>query len=278
MTTRTRLATWATAMVLGTLSLSTVQAANNDKRSDKHPASAVDPLYSRTAVTPTPDTVQGAPWLYADTELEAWRLQLMRQLVKDARLRVRYPGVYYTPSNRTHFRVPMPVDARYPQFITLNAFGDVVVKNNGQTIYTAANSEKPHKFKVTGPGSLLITLTTEQEPPTLRIDKGVISTDNTRWEASSDSITWAAACHYPQYKDGTLPHRYDTPTVRLKPVSTQNDTLYDFGRQLFGFIVVKANSQPDFFAGESILEAVDTAARPREQSFDLEQVGVRLPR
>ena len=273
MTTRTRLATWATAMVLGTLSLSTVQAANNDKRSDKHPASAVDPLYSRTAVTPTPDTVQGAPWLYADTELEAWRLQLMRQLVKDARLRVRYPGVYYTPSNRTHFRVPMPVDARYPQFITLNAFGDVVVKNNGQTIYTAANSEKPHKFKVTGPGSLLITLTTEQEPPTLRIDKGVISTDNTRWEASSDSITWAAACHYPQYKDGTLPHRYDTPTVRLKPVSTQNDTLYDFGRQLFGFIVVKANSQPDFFAGESILEAVDTAARPREQSFDLEQVG-----
>ena len=37
--------------------------------------------------------------------------------------------------------------------------------------------------------------------------------------------------------------------------------------------MVKANSQPDFFAGESILEAVDTAARPREQSFDLEQVG-----
>lgn len=81
--------------------------AGNSRRPENRPAAGVDPLYSRTAPGPPPrDTLRGSPWLYADTELEAWRLHLMRQRVKEARLRVRYPGNYYEPSNRAYFRIP----------------------------------------------------------------------------------------------------------------------------------------------------------------------------
>ncbi|MFQ8804074.1 MAG: hypothetical protein ACLR8Y_01740 [Alistipes indistinctus] len=114
------------------------------------PAAGVDPLYSRTAPAPAPDTLPGSPWLYADTELVPWRLHLMRQRVKEARLRVRYPGNYYEPSNRAYFRIPASVDAHYPRWVSLNAYGNVRVMMDGQTIYTGAastsrtNSSSPH--------------------------------------------------------------------------------------------------------------------------------------
>ena len=291
MINRSRLAALTAVLLLGASASSPVSAtgtrttdlpgtagsadAGNSRRPENRPAAGVDPLYSRTAPAPAPDTLPGSPWLYADTELEAWRLHLMRQRVKEARLRVRYPGNYYEPSNRAYFRIPASVDAHYPRWVSLNAYGNVRVMMDGQTIYTGAASTSPHKFKLSAPGTLMVALTTEQEPPALWVEKGEFATGNPLWQASADSLSWSYPCAYPRHKDGTLPHRFEPPTVRLQPAS-QNDTLYDFGRELFGFIVLKADSKPQFFAGESILEAVDTAARPREQSFDLEAAGKGL--
>ncbi|MEQ3030684.1 alpha-L-rhamnosidase C-terminal domain-containing protein [Alistipes indistinctus] len=291
MINRSRLAALTAVLLLGASTSSPVSATGtrttdlpgtagsadvgNSRRPENRPAAGVDPLYSRTAPAPAPDTLPGSPWLYADTELEAWRLHLMRQRVKEARLRVRYPGNYYEPSNRAYFRIPASVDAHYPRWVSLNAYGNVRVMMDGQTIYTGAASTSPHKFKLSAPGTLMVALTTEQEPPALWVEKGEFATGNPLWQASADSLSWSYPCAYPRHKDGTLPHRFEPPTVRLQPAS-QNDTLYDFGRELFGFIVLKADSKPQFFAGESILEAVDTAARPREQSFDLEAAGKGL--
>ncbi|MFQ8804073.1 MAG: hypothetical protein ACLR8Y_01735 [Alistipes indistinctus] len=55
----------------------------------------------------------------------------------------------------------------------------------------------------------------------------------------------------------------------MQPAS-QNDTL-TISAELFGFIVLKADSKPHFFAGESILkQSIPQRARV-EQSFDLKR-------
>ena len=213
MINRSRLAALTAVLLLGASASSPVSAtgtrttdlpgtagsadAGNSRRPENRPAAGVDPLYSRTAPAPAPDTLPGSPWLYADTELEAWRLHLMRQRVKEARLRVRYPGNYYEPSNRAYFRIPASVDAHYPRWVSLNAYGNVRVMMDGQTIYTGAASTSPHKFKLSAPGTLMVALTTEQEPPALWVEKGEFATGNPLWQASADSLSWSYPCLSP---------------------------------------------------------------------------------
>ncbi len=233
---------------------------------------ALDPAYSRTEILPAPDTLPGVPWLYADTELEAYRHALLQQRMKAAQLKVGYPGKFYDYRETAWFQwlpeTEAPGEARYTAIVDIHAFGEITITQEWKEVYRGKDQRDPHRVRLAPGKPLLIRLQATGEPAALRIEHGFCATDNLLWRACADGVHWNYPCAYPQRADGELPHRAETPTVTLKPESREG-SLYDFGRELFGFVTFSASGEPELFAGESPGEARDTTLKDREQSFEL---------
>ena len=235
-------------------------------------AAGIDPVYSATKLRPEADVKSGAPWLYGDGELEAYRLKLLRQRSADACVNVGYPGVFYEPSPCVYFRL---ASDKLPARLRYQAVGDVRVSVDRAEIFQAAGSVEPRSVVLDSklrskPGVLQIKLlTTNGEPPTLLIQDGVCSTANHGWESSVDGTNWTSAHAFPQTKSGALPHRAELPTVDVTPAGREGE-LYDFGRTLMGRISFQCPGQPTLCVGEPAPEAMTKRPTTLEQHMDLE--------
>ncbi len=262
---------------IGLCALTVTQTAcNSSQQTERDAITSIDPAYSRTQVVPQTTEVDGAPWLYADTELEAYRHALLFKRMKEAKLRVSYPGKYYAYKDTAWFQWTPEQESNQPAepsaIVDIYAFGDISITQDWKEIYKGQNQRTPHRVTLDPHKTLLIKLQAPNEPPALRIENGFCSTRDAGWRACSDGTDWNYPCAYAPLQGDSLPHRMETPTLTLQPEQIDGN-IYDFGRELFGFVSLTAAEKPELYAGESVAEAQDTVLKHREQSFDLVQVG-----
>lgn len=245
-------------------------------QNDREAVTAVDPAYSRTQLVPQTTETEGAPWLYADTELEAYRHALLIRRMKAAKLRVGYPGKFYDYKNTAWFQwTPEKESSQAAEpsaIVDIFAFGDISITQDWKEIYSGTDRRTPHRVTLDPRKPLLVKLRTPDEPPALRIENGFCSTRSTGWRACADGADWNYPCAYAPLQGDSLPHRMETPTLELQAEQV-NGQVYDFGRELFGFITLTSTQKPELYAGESLPEAQDTVLKHREQSFEVVQTG-----
>ena len=111
--------------------------------------------YSRTQVVPQTTEVDGAPWLYADTELEAYRHALLFKRMKEAKLRVSYPGKYYAYKDTAWFQWTPEQESNQPAepsaIVDIYAFGDISITQDWKEIYKGQNQRTPHRVTLDPP-------------------------------------------------------------------------------------------------------------------------------
>jgi hypothetical protein len=249
----------------------TPEEANAHKLSGS--AAGIDPAFSSAKLWPEADVKSGAPWVYGDGELEAYRLKLLRKRSAETCVNVGYPGVFYEPSPCVCFRLTtdnLPAKLRY------QAVGDVQVSVDGVEIVKAANSAEAHSIAFDSKlwaksGVLQFKLvTTNGEPPALLIKDGPCTTGRSSWECSVDGTNWTQARAFAETKSGEPPHRVELPTIEVKPVGREGE-LYDFGRTLLGRISFQCQGRPALCVGESVSEAMSKNPVRLEQRIDLER-------
>jgi len=229
----------------------------------------VDPVYCSEKTVPEPQICENAPtWIYGPSELECWRLQLLIQRKDSAGLNVGYPGVFHQPFHSAVFRLKLekPLKIRAIRF---KAIGQGKIYLDHQLINAFKASSSWHTFTSTKKiQEIEFELHSEKEPPALLLEDKNLSTSKKDWIWKTESENWKAASHFPQNKLGLPPHELEDPTVELKPVKSEN-RLYDFGRELFGQVLVKSDRKPVIMVGESVTEAMDTLNKNLEQSLEM---------
>lgn len=238
----------------------------------------IDPAYDALALKPAPDLRSDtAPWLYGEAELECWRLQVLLQQSKAAKLKVSYPGSYHTPSPRATFQLSLGGGKALPPTLALRAVGDVVVTVGERELYRATAAETPHHITLptdlpAGEPALRVTLSTKGEPPALLIEDGPCSTDQAPWRWSSDGRELGEPKPFPLTASGVPPHRLEPPETHLDPVGREGAVL-DMGSEVFGRIAFKCVVQPKLVVGESRAEALNDETRHFEQPTMLKSLG-----
>jgi alpha-L-rhamnosidase len=234
----------------------------------------VDPVYSSDK--PLPESglrKDGATWIYGPTELERWRLQLLRNLKDSAKLKVGYPGTYHQPYTNASFRLKVN-GWKAGEKLQFRSVGIGKVFIGEKEIFKFDERNIVHTVLLPQSdnyNTLRIELSASGEPPGLLINKGICSTANPAWEWRAGDEEWQAAFHFGQTKSGVPPHQPEYSGISLKPVK-KDGKLYDFGRELFGYVRIKNSSKPIISAGESKEEALDTNKDP-EQSVEMVYTG-----
>lgn len=230
-----------------------------DQVSEAHRRSefaVIDPVYSVNKIVPGRDIMEGAPWLYGPVEMESWKHQKMRKSSKAVAYHGHYPGVYHVPFKTAHFRFRPDDDcgrSEIPPF-----------KSNGRS-----------KVFFDDEGYLVFHLETSGEPPCLLIEKGIFATDQPAWEWKAEGTNWHPAARHPQTASGVMPHEAEMPEVIINPLE-QTGSLYDFGRELIGYVCMTSDTKPRIIAGESMPEALDTVVSNHEQTLTIVRAGDRL--
>ena len=106
------------------------------------------------------------------------------------------------------------------------------------------------------------------DPIALLVEGNELSTTSKKWEWKHKNSDWEPAFHFSQNNQNVPPHRLEDPTVLIKPERVDGN-LYDFGKELYGFITIKSQSKLEINVGESIKEALDVNNRQKEQSLDM---------
>mmetsp|Transcript_38524 Transcript_38524/g.57752 ORF Transcript_38524/g.57752 Transcript_38524/m.57752 type:complete len:842 (-) Transcript_38524:213-2738(-) len=128
----------------------------------------IDPVYSCTQITPSPDIVShpsndvnasendmssnshNSCWLYGEAELECHGLFLLKTKVKEANLNVWYPGLFHTPSNHVQFRcLVQNSSSSWRERLRLRAVGNVTVILDNNEIYRGKASDEEHCIDLT---------------------------------------------------------------------------------------------------------------------------------
>lgn len=229
----------------------------------------IDPVYDATALTPKPDIqAKAAPWLYGESELECWRLQVLFQRMQAAKLNVGYPGVFHEAFTNATYQLSLAANQRWPKTLVLRAVGEVVVSSGGQRLYQGPAHDASHRIQIpkgqTG-GVLRVELKTKAGPPALLIEEGPLATGSASWQWSGDGRIWAPAVAFQQTISGVPPHEMEVASTTLKAVAMK-DGLHDFGRELLGRVAFRAADKPALFVGESIAEARNDDSQHFEQS------------
>ncbi|MFA5814460.1 MAG: alpha-L-rhamnosidase C-terminal domain-containing protein [Bacteroidales bacterium] len=249
---------------------------NNTKAHRQSAFSVIDPTYSSDRPVPEPDRKEGAPWLYGPVELESWKLQQMRISSKKAAINGFYPGVYHEPITKVLFRCILFTDTEVPSQLEFQTNGEVKVFYQGKEIYSHLSISELHQVNLPGGSAgkkeLLIQVTTEAEPPAILIEKGLFATSNDRWEWKGGITGWQAAAPFPQTRSGVLPHQMKIPEMNLKPEKREG-VLYDFGRELIGYVTFRCEGKPSMIVGESATEARDTVVSHHEQTLTMVKTG-----
>jgi alpha-L-rhamnosidase len=237
----------------------------------------VDPAYNANVYVPNQMVKDGTPWIYGYSEFESWRLHQMREDGKEAKLLVGYPGEYHEVFKEAIFSIG---GATKKTIKEIRFFTDaaVSVEINGLVVYRSPATKAEQIItlkKATFVKTLIFKLNTDAEPPCLLIKDGPFQTlQNTwRWKAGNEPSQRPAL--FNQTLTGDYPHREQLPEIALDAKLTGSH-LYDFGRELLGFIYLKSALKPVISAGESIPEALDTSIRFKEQSMEIEPVSQGL--
>ena len=136
---------------------------------------------------------------------------------------------------------------------------------------------QPKTFEVpAGEHKLNLKVWNQATPPALFIDGETIKTDST-WLATYEDKLWidengvahgsgiyVPAAHWNFDSIDTPPSTYQLERKELRPVSCDNiaanGTLYDFGRETFGYLIIKGlQDSVRIYYGESREEALDKA-------------------
>lgn len=238
----------------------------------------IDPAYSSNNPLPKSEIIEKATsWIYGASELECWRLQLLQQRKDSAKLNVGYPGVFHKPFTDCSFRLKLK-KAQKVNSIKFRVVGQGNLSINDSLVgtFTKNDSFQTINFKKnTKVYQIQFNVNTLNEPPALLIENKGISTADKNWEWKSKSLEWELAKHFPQNIQNVPPHELEDPSVLLKPLSVK-DNLYDFGREIFGFINIQSNEKPEISVGESDLEALDVKNIIREQSLEVIKISEGL--
>jgi len=235
----------------------------------------IDPVYSIDKQPPVSNLKSGgASWIYGPSELECWRLQMLRKKTETAKLQVGYPGTFHSAYTHASFRFKLN-NKNIPDKITFRAVGQGQVYADNKLIFwfNASDSSKSiliQKNKVFN--ELRFEVSTLAEPPGLLIENGPFSTQNSAWEWNAETETWQPAFHFAQTISDVPPHRLESPEVIIKAES-KNGELFDFGREIFGYITIRNPSKPKISVGESTCETLDTLNKDLEQSLEMVPAG-----
>jgi len=231
----------------------------------------IDPTYSSNTRLPKSNINEKATsWIYGASELECWRLHVLQQRKDSAKLIVGYPGVFHKTYTDGSFRLklknPLTVNSivfrvvgQTKVFINDAIAGSFTESDSFQTI----NLKKKTKIF-----QIQFDINTLSEPPALLIERKELATSQKNWEWKSKNNEWESAYQYPQNYQKVPPHKLEDPAIVLKPTSVKNN-LYDFGKELFGFIIIRSQKKPVINIGESETEALDVNNKTKEQSLEL---------
>ncbi|MFH0761935.1 MAG: hypothetical protein V2A67_10575 [Bacteroidota bacterium] len=231
----------------------------------------IDPAYSIDKKNPASNLLaNAASWIYGPGELECWRLQLLMQRKDSAKLNVGYPGIFHIPYDTASFRLKLQEQVGVDP-LKFKATGHGKVYVNGKFLADFIETDSYTSIS-TVPGitirEIRFDIITSNEPAALLIEDKKISTSNNSWEWNAGADNWQPACHYPKNIPGVPPHKLEDPTVILKPVSVENG-LYDFGRELLGYVMIRKTSKPILSVGESTAEALDVNNKALEQTMEM---------
>lgn len=229
----------------------------------------IDPAYTSVSA-PRQTKPSGPAWIYGYAEYESWRLQVMQKESQDAKLLVAYPGEYHNAYPSAVFSTKN-IGNKAVKEIRFYSNAAAVVKADGVVIYQSDAKSAEHVIsfdKIRTIKNLSFNLNTALEPPCLLIKQGPFSTfgESWSWQAGNEPVQRAVA--FSPLADGSYPHQQQPKELTVNPVSSQND-LFDFGRELIGYVYIKSEQLPRISVGESVAEAADTLNKVLEQSLEI---------
>lgn len=260
-----------TFLIFLLLFIATYQPRAQSKAHEKSAFFIIDPAYSVNS--PVPESclkVDTVYWLYGPGELECWRLHLLRKQVEEAGLQVEYPGTYHQPFSAASFRLKT-APCILPEEIAFRAIGQGKVFINHEEIYQFKTGGSFNQLKI--PANTLINeirfeIATSGEPPALLVQNAFVTSEKNHWEWMDGNGDWHLASSFLQTKTGVPPHRLEYAGIKLKPENT-DVRLYDFGRELYGYVVIQSEDKPEISVGESKDEALDTLNEVLEQPLEM---------
>ncbi len=231
----------------------------------------IDPVYHSDKQSPESNLkVDAVSWIYGPAELESWRLQALRERKDIAELKVGYPGDFHQAYTKASFRLRLN-GQKITNPLCFRAVGKGKVYVNDFLIFQFDGNDSVRSISIPSNRSikeLRFELTTSAEPPALLITSGLFSTSNAQWEWKAETENWQPAFHFAQTLSDVPPHLLEYSTVILKP-EIKDGELYDFGRELFGYISIRNSTKPRISVGESKVEALDTLNKVLEQSLEM---------
>lgn len=224
--------------------------------------SVIDPFRNASCALPVAGR---SPWLYGAGEFECRRLKLLRDRVKAVELNVGYPGKFHSPAELVWFRHPFLGGASF----FCRSTGRVTVRIDGRELFrTDSESWNVEIPDVPGACRLTIEISAPDELPGLLVEDGVYGTSGGRWEWSGDGVHWEVPAAFPRTSDGVVPHRAELAEASLFPVGREG-RIHDFGREIFGRVVIRCAGKPEISVGESRAEAENRIPADREQSMEV---------
>lgn len=258
-------------VLLIVLEVATLFAQSNAHK--KSQFAIIDPLYCVDKQLPESLLrVDGASWLYGPSELECWRLQILRERKDIAKLKVGYPGAFHKAYPMGSFRLKLQ-GQKIAGVLKFRSVGSGQVYLGGQMIFRFDATDSVRSIPISQNkivNELRFELSSLDGPPALLIENGPFSTTNASWEWKSETENWQPAFHFAQTQSDVPPHRLEYSEVVLKP-ENNDGKLYDFGRELLGYISVRSSTKPRISVGESKNEALDTLNQVLEQSLEMVQ-------
>lgn len=232
----------------------------------------IDPAYNSVEFFPSRlEMDQGAPWIYGPGELESWRLQLLIQQVDSAELKVGYPGIYYSPKSKGTFQLDLKTPIKLEEIrFQASGPGNLYINNEWEASFTyKPETQSISLDKNENLEQIRFEIQTEGGSPSINIETDLVSTYKS-WKWYSED-QWTEVVRYPSNKESIPPHLLEDPTVTLSP-ENQDGNIFDFGRELYGFIKIEKETEPIFNMGESKMEALDINNKVLEQTLKLIQV------
>lgn len=262
-----------TVIILASVFYPVITNGQANGPSEAHQQSAfaiIDPLY-KTGQT-IPDTQPDFYWLYGKSELECWRLQVLRDRAAKARLNVNYPGKYHVPYQNVKFRVKADSQCAL-RTLDFKAIGNVRVLIDEKQFYQANASEKNHHIYLPKTWTNLeVELHSKEDLPALQLSEKQMPYRYGQWEWMAEGIQWQPAQWFADNGTLTAPHKLELPEKTLSAEKSDN-SLFDFGREVFGHVVVYSKTKPFITVGESVAEALDTTSSNFEQDVLLVNKG-----
>lgn len=260
--------TTALTILVSSLCSNVVKGQHNEI-TEAHKRSAfaiIDPLYQTGHRIQ--DTTTNFYWLYGKSELECHRLQLLRQRVEKARLKVGYPGKYHLPYTNVKFRL-LAEPHNTLRKLDFRAVGSVKVSANDKLLYQAKATDKLHSLKLPESWtSIVFELTTTAEPPALYLSEKQVPYHYHKWQWRAAELPWEPAFRFAGNSASTPPHRLELPEKTLEPEMSKGP-FYDFGREIFGTVEIQCAERPFITVGESVPEAMDTTSAFFEQDVTM---------